>query len=89
MEIFNALSPYIYLEVVLGVFFLTWFLKKYVPLNLHPKWLTLIAGIVCSIADVIFREEFEFWILAISFLVSTGFYDYIAKPLKEKFLPKQ
>jgi hypothetical protein len=86
------LLQYIYIEYIFCVLILTEILKVYLPKPTnpfwaHPKWLTLFVGVGIAVLEAKYRlaspEGLDQSKLFISFGVTTLFYDYIIKIVKD------
>lgn len=90
----ELVNPYIYIEYVLAVIFLTELVKKaFAEADLHPKWITLGVAVVMAVVGVVIQisilhNAIEFWKLVTSVGVACMFYDYILKVIKDKFFSK-
>lgn len=93
-ELLSFFSPYVYIEYVLAVLLFTELVKKaFAEADLHPKWVTLGVAIVMAIVGVVIQlsilhNAIEFWKLITSVGVSCLCYDYLLKPIKDKFFSK-
>lgn len=89
MEEFKILE-YIYVELTLGILFITEILRKYLPKPKsafwkHPKWLTLLVGVGLSAAEYFHRDAVDLSKLVLSLGSSVLFYDYFWKLVKQAF----
>ncbi len=85
-ELLGIVGQYIYMEVVLAVILVTQVLKKYLNFRVHAKWYTLAAAVVVLVASVVYRgADWNGWTAVISVLFATASYDYLVKPMAEKF----
>jgi hypothetical protein len=95
MDFVSTLLTYFELPLVVLILVGTEFAKVFIVNSIKPKWITLCVGVVASIiyiAAINYGEESlgvsgQLIInCMISFFATTSCYDYIWKPIKEKFL---
>ena len=90
------LTPYVYPPFILVSYAVVEWLRYQfdgIDNRIKPKHLTAVIGIVVGIGCYFLELKIEgvdigFVRLLISYLVMTILYEYVIKPLKEKFLPK-
>ena len=82
---------HIYIEYTLAVIMTTELLKRALnEADLHPKWITAIVAFVLGIVGVMIKlevqkEAIDFWRMLTSFGVSIIGYDYLFKPIADRF----
>lgn len=91
MEFLELIRKYVYLEYSFAIWAITETARYSVPQidkKLKPKTLVLIVSILLSIPGyLMYTTDFDFFKALISFSLSVIGYDYVWKPLKEKFFP--
>lgn len=96
MDLFDIFN-YVYIEYIISILLFTELLKKYLakPKSKfwsHPKWLTLAVSIGLGIIEAKYKmtteEGLNYSKLFISFGVTTIFYDYLIKIIKDIALSK-
>ena len=85
---------HIYIEYTLAVIVITEVIKRALAEgNLQPKWITAAVAVVLGVVGVIIKiqvqhEAIDFWRMLTSFGVSIIGYDYLLKPILDRFNKK-
>jgi hypothetical protein len=91
-SLISSLHHYFYIEYILAVVLITATVRSLVKgldNSLHPKWITLVVGIVMAIVGYVVKtftyEAFSVFKVIGSFGAATIGYDYFWKVLKDSF----
>lgn len=95
-EILQQINNYLYPEYVVAVIVITALVRKLfygIDQVIHPKWITLIIGVILGVVGYAMKtlqeEQYDVFKVLISFGLSTLGYDYFWKVITDALSRKQ